>query len=70
MYVYLNDSLEIGIFHLEELFGDNYQVEYQDNGPDLITFEELPPNNFETPDTLFESNDLDDLNDCNFEELA
>jgi hypothetical protein len=55
---------------LEELFGDNYQVEYQDNGPDLITFEELPPNNFETPDTLFESNDLDDLNDCNFEELA
>jgi hypothetical protein len=57
-------------FHLEELFDKNHQIEYQDDDPDLITFEELPSNNFETLDTLFESNDLDDFNNYNLEELA
>jgi hypothetical protein len=58
-------------FHEEELFESNNQVKDQDNDPDLISFEEPPQNdNFETPDTFFESNDLDDISDNSLEELA
>ncbi len=58
-------------FHLEELFETNQQVENQDNDSDLISFEEAPPNdNFETPDTFFESNDLGNVNDDSLDELA
>jgi hypothetical protein len=36
-----------------------------------MSFEEAPLNdNFETPDTFFESNDLDDVNNDNLDELA
>jgi hypothetical protein len=58
-------------FHLEELFEMSQQVEDQDNDPDLILFKEVPQNdNFETPDTFFESNDLDDISDNSLDESA
>ncbi len=49
----------------------NQQVEDQDNDPDLISFKEIPQNdNFEMPDTFFESNDLDDITDKSLNESA
>jgi hypothetical protein len=58
-------------FHQEELFESNNQIEDQDNDLDLISVKEPPQNdNFETPDTFFESNDLDDISDSSLEELA
>ncbi|MFN9943207.1 MAG: hypothetical protein ACK56I_27435, partial [bacterium] len=45
-------------------FEQDNQTENQDDDFDMISFEEPPQNdNFETPDTFFESNDLNDLND-------
>jgi hypothetical protein len=65
-----NSELEDS-FHLEELFETNQQIEDQDNDPDLMSFEKVPLNyNFNTPDTFFESNDLDDANNDNLDELA
>jgi hypothetical protein len=61
----LNDS-----FHLEQLFDQNDQVEPQ-NGPDLIAFDHPHTDPiFDTPDTAFESTELDSFNDRNLEELA
>ena len=58
-------------FHLEQLFEQNDQTESQDDDFDLISFEEPPQNdNFETPDTFFESNDLNDLDDISLDESA
>jgi hypothetical protein len=58
-------------FHLEQLFEQDDQTENQDNDFDLISFEEpLQNTNFDTPDTFFESNDLNDLDDTSLDELA
>ena len=58
-------------FHLEQLFEQDNQTENQDDDFDLISFEEPPQNdNFETPDTFFESNDLNDLDDISLDESA
>jgi hypothetical protein len=58
-------------FHLEQLFKSDERAKDQDNDLDLISFKETPQNdNFETPDTFFESNDLEDISDNSLEESA
>jgi hypothetical protein len=47
------------------------QIEDQDNDLDLISFGEPPQNvNFDTPDTFFESNDLNNFDDNSLDKLA
>ena len=56
---------------MEQLFEQNDQIENQDDDFDLISFEEPPQNDsFETPDTFFESNDLNDLDNISLDESA
>ncbi len=56
---------------MEQLFESDSQIEDQNSDLDLISFKEPPQNdNFDTSDTFFESNDLNDFGDNSLEELA
>jgi hypothetical protein len=58
-------------FHPEQLFESDDQIGDQDNDFYLISFEEPPQNvNFDTPDTFFESNDLNDFDNISLDEAA
>ena len=56
---------------MEQLFKSDDRIRDQDNDFNLISPEELPRNvNLDTPDTFFESNDLNNFNDNSLGELA